>query len=119
LIPAASGVVDLAGAPRVTASFGVSSPLLPGGWHASSELLMIGSRPNRDGAERSPAHVTWNAVVYLPSWRGFDLTVGARNLMGIREQVPAAEDFDREDITVGTVPGEGRELYVRLGRSLR
>ena len=117
--PGSERVVDLAGAPRVTASFGVSSPLLPGGWHASSELLMIGSRPNRDGAERSPAHVTWNAVVYLPSWRGFDLTVGARNLMGIREQVPAAEDFDREDITVGTVPGEGRELYVRLGRSLR
>ena len=111
----------LAGAPAVTASLGVSTPPLPGGVSLSSELLFISERTtaSSDATLRASSHLTWNAAVVLPSWRGFDLTVGARNLLGGREDVPAAEDFSTDEGPVGIVPGEGRELYVRLGRALR
>lgn len=113
---------ELAGAPRVTASLGASSQPLWAGLTLSSELMFIGERSVPAGepeARQVPRHVMWNAVLYLPSWHGFDITLGARNLLGRRERVPAAEDFtDADGELVGSVPGEGRELYVRLGRAL-
>lgn len=115
---AQSYVTRLAGAPRMTVSAGVSSPPLWAGLTLSTELAFISERTTAAAERRSGPHVAWNAVLYVPSWRGFDLTVGARNLLGQREDVPAAEDFTYEGALVGTVPGEGRELYVRLGRSL-
>lgn len=114
----AAEVTRLAGAPRVTASAGVSSPPLWAGLTLSTELSFISERTTAAAGRSSGRHVAWNAVLYLPPWRGFDLTLGARNLLGSREAVPAAEDFTYQDELVGTVPGEGRELYVRLGRSL-
>ena len=55
--------------------------------------------------------------MYVPSWHGLDVTVGARNLLGTRADVPAPEDDDRpvQGLTIGILPGEGRELYARLG----
>lgn len=105
------------GSPWFTASFGVSSPRLGDLVHVSSELNVIGAQPTQLGARTEP-FVGWNAAVYVPAWRGFDLTIGARNLLGVAQEVPAAEDFDREEALASMVPGEGRELYVRLGHAL-
>ena len=101
------------GAPTWTGSAGASTPLLAGRFHLSSELQVIGSRSTRTSA-RASAWVGWNAVVYLPGWHGLDVTVAGRNLLGTRQGVPAPEDYDRAD-TIGVLPGEGRELYARLG----
>ena len=57
-------------------------------------------------------------TVYVPDLWSFDLTVGVRNIVGQREEVPAQEDYDRtdpEEILLPVVPGEGREVYARLG----
>lgn len=107
------------GSPWFTASLGVSSPKLRNLAHLSSELMVIGSEPTRGEPMegRSATFVGWNVAIYAPSLYGFDLTIGARNLLGTAQEVPAAEDFDRETIA-GVVPGEGRELYVRLGHAL-
>jgi iron complex outermembrane receptor protein len=112
-------------APAITASGGISTPLLLGYAHLSSELNVIGERPTRadengDPSPRSPAWVGWNWTIYVPNLRGFDLTAGVRNLIGKRDQLPAPGDYDRSlpDVqTVPRVPGEGRELYVKLGYS--
>jgi outer membrane receptor protein involved in Fe transport len=108
------------GAPTWTASLGASSPKLAEMFHLSSELMAIGERPTHDPTVDARAFVAWNLVLHFPSIRGYDLTVGVKNALGLIQQVPAAEDFDRtidEETTlkVPTVPGEGRELYVRLG----
>jgi outer membrane receptor protein involved in Fe transport len=103
------------GAPRWTASAGASSRLLLGRFHVSTEALAIGERTTRVEGELAPAHVTWNLTLYAPSLGGFDATVGVRNLLGTREQVPAPEDYDRPSELVPTLPGDGRELYARLG----
>jgi outer membrane receptor protein involved in Fe transport len=112
----------LAGAPAVTASFGVSSPRLMELLHLSSELSVIGERSTRSEVEaeaRTDVFAGWNVALYVPSFRGFDVTIGVKNLLGEVQQVPAAEDFDRNQIPTSFVHGEGRELYVRLGHVLR
>lgn len=117
---------DVANAPVVTASAGVSSPKLFGVAHLSTEAVLIGERPTRPDAldqpsPRSPTWVGWGVVAYAPGLRGFDVTVGVRNLLGTRELVPTPGDYDRTISeapglrVVPRVPGEGREAYVRIG----
>jgi outer membrane receptor for ferrienterochelin and colicins len=110
-----------AGSPALTGSLGISSPLLASAMHLSSEMVVIGSRPLRESTATSDVYPEWNLAIYFPSVNGFDLTLGVRNLLGIVQQVTAAEDFDRTapEMTVPTVPGEGRELYVRIGYAFR
>lgn len=110
--------VDALNSPAATASGGVSSPLIAGIGHLSSELIFVGERKTRQPMLDAEAFVGWNATVYIPNLWGFDLTIGARNILGRREDVPAQEDYDRtdpEELLVPIVPGEGRELYARLG----
>ena len=56
-------------------------------------------------------------ILHAPDlFPGVDFTLGLRNVLGRREQVPAQEDVDRPDGTpVYLIPGEGREVYARLG----
>jgi outer membrane receptor protein involved in Fe transport len=118
--------VDLAGsarapgAPRWTASVGASSPKLAALFHVSSELIAIGQRLTHVPGADAGAFFDWNLVVHFPSIRGYDVTAGVKHALGQVQQVPAAEDFDRSakdnsTIAVPTVPGEGREFYVRVG----
>ena len=110
-------------APELTASGGVSTPRLFDRVHVSSELVAIGERPTRADANglpspASPAWLGWNVTLYAPSIAGFDVTAGVRNLLGVREQVPAPGDYDRSTpsaLVVPRVPGQGRELYVKIG----
>jgi outer membrane receptor for ferrienterochelin and colicins len=110
----------VAGAPALVAAGGVSSPRLAARVHASTELHLVSARATRDPAVRAPPFVGWNLALYAPDLRGVDLTVGVRNLLGRRERVPAQDDYDRtgdldETIIVPVLPGEGRELHVRIG----
>jgi iron complex outermembrane receptor protein len=118
--------VDLEGgtatnAPRAVASAGASTPLLARRVHLSSELYGTSRRTLRDDTH-AKAWVGWNLCAYVPDYRGFDLTVGVRNLIGTRDRVPAQEDYDRTDgltgdgsVPITSIPGEARELYARLG----
>jgi iron complex outermembrane receptor protein len=106
--------VRIKGAPAVTASLGLSTPRLGGVAHVSTELNVVGARTTRDPMIDTAAFIGWNAAIYVPELRGFDLTIGARNLVGRREQLPAQEDYDRTAI-IPILPGEGREAYARLG----
>ena len=65
------------------------------------------------------AHFMWNLVLYAPSIRGFDVTIGARNLVGRREAVPTSDEVDRDggETPITTFPGEGREFFARVGFS--
>jgi len=115
--------------PALTGAAGVSTPLLLGRAHVSTELVYIGERPTRPdvdtGSESpaSPAWLGWNWTVYVPNLHGFDVTAGVRNLLGKRDLVVAPGDYDRFDAmtksttTVPRVPGEGREVYVKVGYS--
>ncbi len=106
------------GAPEISAVLGVSSPLLVDRFHLSGEGQVIGPRPTRDDTGMTPDIETYVGVslaAYAPDINGFDVTLGVRNLIGKREQVPAPEDFDRESGSVFTLPGEGREVYARVG----
>jgi outer membrane receptor protein involved in Fe transport len=105
-------------APAWTANVALSSPLLLGVAHLSSELVMTGARRTRDPARPAGVHAGWSAAVFAPDVRGFDVTVGVRNLLGRREEVPTQEEFDRTDpeaMLVPILPGAGRELYARIG----
>jgi iron complex outermembrane receptor protein len=116
-------------APALTGAAGVSTPALGGKAHVSTELVYIGERPTRpdvdtgDESPASPAWVGWNWTVYVPNIHGFDITAGVRNLIGKRDLVVAPGDYDRYDATtmstttVPRVPGEGREVYVKVGYS--
>ncbi|HTM19179.1 MAG TPA: TonB-dependent receptor, partial [Kofleriaceae bacterium] len=114
-----AGAEIAANAPKLVASAGASTPLLRRRVHLSSELVGIGRRRLRDGTS-ADSWVGWNLCAYVPDYRGIDVTVGVRNLLGLREQIPAQEDYDRTDGIAGdnpilAIPGEGRELYARLG----
>jgi len=113
-------------APAVTASLGVSTPRLLGLAHLSTEATLIGERPTRldengKPSPRSPAWLGWNVVVYAPKVAGFDVTVGVRNLFGKRDLIPTPGDYDRSEtnggqlLVVPRVPGEGREVYAKIG----
>ena len=113
-------------APAVVASAGVSTPKLWGKAHVSTELVYIGERATRPGTDTagnlvdsptSPAWLGWNWTVYAPDIRGVDITAGVRNLLGVRDHVVAPGDYDRTNTgtLVPYVPGEGREIYVKVG----
>ncbi|HUJ59882.1 MAG TPA: TonB-dependent receptor [Kofleriaceae bacterium] len=115
------GVLD---APAVTWAGGLSTPKLGGLAHVSTELVYIGPRAPRPDADgnplpNAPAWLGWNATIYAPDVRGFDVTLGVRNILGTRDMVPTPPDYDRTNITpnvvVPFVPGEGREVYVKVG----
>ena len=119
------------GAPKVTAAGGISTPRLFGHAHLGLEGQFISRRrtrlatdPDAAGADKtSPPWLGLNATLYFPNVRGFDITLGGRNLIGTRDQVPAPEDYDRfpdpaTTIVVPKLPGEGREVYVKVGYSL-
>lgn len=116
---------DVADAASITATAGVSTPRLFDRAHVSTELTVLGRRPTRpalDGSESPDAEpwFGWALTVYVPNVRGFDITVGARNLIGKRDQVPAPGDYDREtpvSVVIPRVPGEGREIYAKIGYS--
>jgi outer membrane receptor protein involved in Fe transport len=116
---------DVPDAAPLMAAGGVSTPRLWDIAHLSTELNLIGARPTRPAVDgsASPDSPTWlgfNAVLYAPNIRGFDVTVGLRNLRGKRDQLPAPGDYDRTTpvpVVVPRVPGEGRELYLRVGYS--
>lgn len=100
----------------VTGSIGASTPLIARRFHLSSEVQVLSPRATRDDERDADAWVGWNAVLYLPNLSGFDATLGVRNIIGRRADVPAPEDYDRgEDAQTAIVPGEGRELYARIG----
>lgn len=109
-------------APGVQASLGVSTPLIRKLAHVSTEVIVLGPRPTQDPAITAAAHTMWNASILVPSLGGFDISLTARNLLGVRQQVVAPQDYNRtlprvQDIN--RVPGEGREVYVRVGFTFR
>jgi outer membrane receptor for ferrienterochelin and colicins len=102
-------------APLATASLGASTPLLFGLGHVSTELGFVSERNTRDETFTADPVLRWNAAVYAPDVRGFDLTIGVRNLLGAREEVPLSEDYDRDTGILPWISGEAREFYARLG----
>jgi iron complex outermembrane receptor protein len=116
---------DVTNAPVMTASVGASTPKLVDSVHLSAQLAVLGKRPTRPDAMAVPsaASPTWvglDAAIYAPDLWGFDVTVGARNLIGKRDLMPAPGDYDRsmpDTRVIPRVPGEGRELYVKVGYS--
>ncbi|HEV7554876.1 MAG TPA: hypothetical protein VGO00_05425, partial [Kofleriaceae bacterium] len=114
-------------APKLTAAGGISTPRLFGRAHLSTELIVIGERPTRtnintgEAETQSPAWLDWNAVLYIPNINGFDVTAGVRNIIGRRNLVPSSGDYDRTiddpGTTISRIPGEGREVYVKVGYS--
>jgi outer membrane receptor protein involved in Fe transport len=105
-------------APLITAQVGVSSQLIADLFHVSGEVMYLSERGTQDELETVPAYVGANLVVYMPNVSGFDVTVGARNLV-MREEVPAQSDYNRSEasprIDVLRVPGPGREVFARAG----
>jgi outer membrane receptor for ferrienterochelin and colicins len=114
---------DVANAPAMVGQLGVSTPLVADTAHVSAELVYLGERPTREPAERAPQWLGVNLTVYAPNLRGFDVTAGVRNLIGKRQAIVAPADYDRYDdvtmttTTVPVIPGEGREVYVKVGYS--
>jgi iron complex outermembrane receptor protein len=114
---------DVPNAPALVGSLGVSTPLLFERAHVSTELQYVGERPTRDPMQDAPQWLGINATIYAPNVHGFDVTAGVRNLIGTRADVVAPGDYDRYDdttmttTTIATIPGEGRELYVKVGYS--
>jgi outer membrane receptor protein involved in Fe transport len=116
------GAEPATNAPWGLATGGVSTPLLAGRVHLSTEAQLLSRRKTRDPGRSADPWLGWNLAAYVPDLRGLDLTVGVRNLIGTREQIPAQEDYDRTDglsgdgsVPIYTIPGEGRELYARVG----
>lgn len=115
---------DAENSPVFTANAGVSSPLIRELFHASTELAFVGARDTRDDGVTTDPYLLWNAVLHAPDFRAkWDLTFGIRNILGIREQVPAQIDYDRVDYNTNdptrtdifVIPGAGREVFVRVG----
>jgi len=103
------------GAPAATGVLALSTPLLAEAFHLSGEVHAIGPRPTASPDVETHAFAGVNVVAYAPNIKGFDVTVGVRNLIGRREEIPAPEDYAREDVDIVILPGEGREAYVRVG----
>jgi outer membrane receptor protein involved in Fe transport len=103
-------------APLIVTQLGVSSQLLLERFHVSGEVSYMSERGTQDQDETVPAYVGANLVVYLPDVNGFDVTIGARNLVA-REEVPAQSDYNRTmpRTEVLRVPGPGREVFARAG----
>ena len=115
---------EVTNAPLISAGAGISTPRLGKLAHVSLEGIFLGARPTRDDidGDRSPDSPAWlglNLTVFAPNLRGFDVTAGARNLIGTRDLMPAPPDYDRSDpaAVIPRVPGEGREYYVKVGYS--
>ncbi len=118
------GVVN---APKVTASGGLSSPKLFDLLHVSGQAVFVSHRevrPDHDGnlVEGSPWWIGLDLCLYVPNLRGFDVTAGARNLRNKRDRFAAPDDFDRfpetmPSVYIARLPGEGRELYLKVGYS--
>ncbi|HET9987215.1 MAG TPA: TonB-dependent receptor [Kofleriaceae bacterium] len=117
---------DVPNAPAVIGSLGISTPRLFGRAHLSGAMTYLGERATRPdlmtGAlgPRSPAWLGLDATIYVPNVSGFDITAGVRNIIGTRDRVVAPGDYDRtvdpnNPVTVFEVPGEGRELFLKVG----
>ncbi|MCI0632527.1 MAG: TonB-dependent receptor, partial [Actinobacteria bacterium] len=108
----------LANAPEILAKLGVSSQLLLDSFHVSTEVSYLSSRlpASLDQDETIDPYLGWNLVWYAPDIRGFDVTIGARNLLG-RQDEPAQSVYNREadGVDVLRVPGPGREIFARVG----
>jgi outer membrane receptor for ferrienterochelin and colicins len=110
-------------APAVTLNAGASTPRLFGRAHASVEAQLISRRNTRDKAVEAAPWLGIDAAIHAPSLWGLDVTLGVRNLLGTREEVPAQSDYDRvfeqdgtlRNAVISTLPGTGRELFVRVG----
>jgi outer membrane receptor protein involved in Fe transport len=113
------GMEPAPNSPELTGKVQASTPLLLGLLHLSSEVHVVSERETRDAMVTAPTFVGWNAALYVPDLKRFDLTVGVRNIIGTRERVPTSDEVDRGEGTtpVLTVPGEGREIFARLGYS--
>jgi outer membrane receptor protein involved in Fe transport len=117
-------VVD---APQVTTTVGVSTPKLLDLVHVSSTFNVLGARQTRPDSDaagnpipspESPTWYGWNITLFAPNIRGFDVTLAVRNVIGKRDQLPAPGDYDRSipmDLVVPRIPGEGREVYLKVG----
>jgi iron complex outermembrane receptor protein len=104
--------------PALSGSAGVSTPRLGGLVHLSTEVIVLGPRLTRVDGVESPAWAGWNATLYLPATHRVDVTLGVRNLLGVRDLMPAPQDYDRTvpvAVTVARLPGEGREIYAKVG----
>jgi outer membrane receptor for ferrienterochelin and colicins len=116
---------DVANAPAVIGSLGISTPRLFGRAHLSGAMTYLGERATRPDlvtgvlGPRSPAWLGLDATIYVPNVSGFDITAGVRNIIGTRDRVVAPGDYDRTigptPTTVFQVPGEGRELFLKVG----
>jgi len=112
-------------APKVTAVGGLSTPRLFELVHVSTEVQVLSRRVTRSDdagvpGPDSPAWTGLNVALYPPSHPGFHVTPGARNLLGTRDLTPAPGDYDRfpagqPPVLVARIPGEGREVYVKVG----
>jgi iron complex outermembrane receptor protein len=116
---------NVADSATFTATAGVSTPRIMDRVHVSTELTLIGVRPTRpalDGSKSpdSEPWIGWSVVLYAPNLGGFDVTIGARNLAGKRDLLPAPGDYDRSvptPLVVPRIPGEGREIFAKVGYS--
>ncbi|MCX5742922.1 MAG: TonB-dependent receptor [Proteobacteria bacterium] len=117
---------DVPNAPVFTAAGGVSTPRLGDLAHVSVDATVIGERPTRPDEDSNPLPTspTWagvNLTIFAPMVHGLDVTIGLRNLLGTRDLQPAPGDYDRtmspDTVTVARIPGEGREVYAKVGYS--
>jgi outer membrane receptor protein involved in Fe transport len=110
-------------APAVTLHGGLSTPRLLGYAHASLEANWLAGRHTRGKATDTPSWLGINTALNAPALWGFDVTLGVRNLLDNREQVPAQSDYDRVYEQSGTLrnehiltlPGTGREVFIQIG----
>ncbi|MDX2092319.1 MAG: TonB-dependent receptor [Kofleriaceae bacterium] len=118
---------NVANAPKLTGSGGISTPLLFNKAHFSMQGTFVGERLTRfdENGVRGPASPAWfglDATLFAPNLGGFDVTAGVRNILGKRDLQPAVGDYDRfpegePSVFVPRLPAEGRELYVKVGYS--
>jgi outer membrane receptor for ferrienterochelin and colicins len=113
------GMEPAPNAPALIFKAQASTPRLARLVHVSTELQVVSSRETRDPDRRARAHVGWNVALYAPDLKGFDVTLGARNLVGKREEIPTSDEVDRDAgaMPVVVMPGEAREIYARIGFS--